>query len=191
MKEAKANRRNFIKASVTTAAGLVVMSALPKETSGAREHLRRVPPGDGQVRKEGTPRETRIRFSVIGINHDHIHSQVGAVARGGGQLVSFYAKEPDLAAAFAKRYPQAQLARNEKEILEDRSIHLILSSTIPEGRAPLGIEVMRHGKDYMSDKPGIISLEQLAEVRRVQPETWSKQAPSGKSSRQRGWARIA
>ncbi len=85
-------------------------------------------------------------------------------------MVSFYAKEPDLASAFAKRYPQAKLARNENEILEDGSFQLILSSTIPEGRAPLGIEVMRHGKDYMSDKPGIISLEQLAEVRRVQKE---------------------
>jgi predicted dehydrogenase len=30
---------------------------------------------------------------------------------------------------------------------------------------------MRHGKDYMSDKPGMTSLEQLAEVRRVQAET--------------------
>jgi len=30
---------------------------------------------------------------------------------------------------------------------------------------------MRHGKDYMADKPGITSLEQLADVRRVQKET--------------------
>ena len=30
--------------------------------------------------------------------------------RGGGELVSFFAKEPDLAAAFAKRFPQAKLA---------------------------------------------------------------------------------
>jgi predicted dehydrogenase len=30
---------------------------------------------------------------------------------------------------------------------------------------------MRHGKDYMSDKPGFTTLEQLAEVRRVQAET--------------------
>ena len=171
MKGAKANRRNFIKASVTTAAGLVVMSALPKETLVAREDSRGRPFSDGLGRQDGFSKQSRIRFSVIGINHDHIHSQVGAVTRGGGQLVSFYAKEPDLAAAFAKRYPQAKLARNENEILEDGSIQLILSSTIPEGRAPLGIEAMRHGKDYMSDKPGIISLEQLAEVRRVQKET--------------------
>jgi predicted dehydrogenase len=30
---------------------------------------------------------------------------------------------------------------------------------------------MQHGKDYMADKPGITSLEQLAEVRRVQKQT--------------------
>jgi predicted dehydrogenase len=30
---------------------------------------------------------------------------------------------------------------------------------------------MQHGKDYMSDKPGIITLEQLADVRRVQAAT--------------------
>ena len=30
---------------------------------------------------------------------------------------------------------------------------------------------MKHGKDYMVDKPGIITLEQLAEVREVQKET--------------------
>ncbi len=30
---------------------------------------------------------------------------------------------------------------------------------------------MQHGKDYMSDKPGFTTLEQLAEARRVQAET--------------------
>lgn len=117
---------------------------------------------------QGAP---RIRFSVIGINHDHIHGQIAAAIRGGGQFVSFYAKEPDLAANFAKRYPQAKQALNEKEILEDNSIQLVVSAAIPVERAPIGIEVMQHNKDYMSDKPGITTLAQLAEVRRVQKET--------------------
>lgn len=112
-----------------------------------------------------------IKFSVIGLNHGHIYGQVEAVTRGGGQLVSFYAKEPELAAAFAKRYPQAKQAKSEKEVLEDKSIQLILSASIPVDRAPLGIQIMRHGKDFMVDKPGIITLEQLAEVRKVQKET--------------------
>ena len=83
----------------------------------------------------------------------------------------FTAKKPELVAAFAKRYPQAKLARSEKEILEDNSIQLIVSASIPVDRAPLGVQVMRHGKDFLVDKPGIVTLEQLAEVRKVQKET--------------------
>lgn len=86
-------------------------------------------------------------------------------------MVNYYAREPELLKAFAKRHPAAKQARSEAEILEDPSIQLVLSASIPEDRAPLGIRVMRHGKDFMSDKPGIISLEQLAEVRQVQRET--------------------
>ena len=89
----------------------------------------------------------RIRFSVIGLNHGHINAQVKATLKGGGEFVSFFAKEPELIAPFAKQFPQAKLARSEKEILEDRSIQLIVSASIPNERAPLGIEAMRHGKD--------------------------------------------
>ena len=112
-----------------------------------------------------------IRFAVIGINHNHINSQVGAVLRGGGELVWLYAKEPELVKGFQTRFPQVKVARSEDEILQDPSIQLVLSSAIPVERAPLGIRVMQHGKDYMADKPGITTIAQLAETRRVQAET--------------------
>jgi predicted dehydrogenase len=96
---------------------------------------------------------------------------VDAVTRGGGQMVSFYAKEANLVAEFSKRYPQAKLAESQQEILEDNSIQLIMSSGIPVERAPLGIEVMKHGKDYLVDKPGITQLKQLAAVKKVQQAT--------------------
>jgi predicted dehydrogenase len=115
--------------------------------------------------------DPRIKFSVIGINHNHINSMTEAVIRGGGQLVSLYAKEANLIADFTKKFPQVKLAASENEILEDKSIQLILSSIIPEQRAGVGIRAMQHGKDYMSDKPGITSLEQLAQVRRIQKQT--------------------
>jgi predicted dehydrogenase len=118
--------------------------------------------------RQGAP---RIRFSVIGLNHSHIYSQTDAVLRGGGELAFMYAKEPDLAAAFLKRFPQAKPARSESEVLEDRSTQLVVSAAIPDERAPLGIRVMQHEKDYMADKPGITTLEQLAEVRKVQART--------------------
>lgn len=155
MKESQPNRRKFIKASANTAAGVAAVSMLPKNSLGAQE----------------VAKAPRIKFSAIGLNHSHIYGQVGAVERGGGELVSFFATEPDLIAAFSKRFPRAKLARDEKEILEDRSIQLVVSASIPDERAPLGIRVMEHGKDYMADKPGITSLEQLSEVRRVQKST--------------------
>jgi predicted dehydrogenase len=114
---------------------------------------------------------SKIKFAVIGLNHGHIYGQTRAVIRGGGELVSFYALEPDLIAAYQKQFPQAKLARSKAEILEDKSISLIVSASIPNERAPLGIEVMRHGKDFLVDKPGITTLEQLAQVRRVQQQT--------------------
>lgn len=113
----------------------------------------------------------RLRFAVIGMNHGHIYGMTEAVTRGGGELASFYAPEPELVTAFSKRYPQANLAKSEKEILEDKSIQVVLSAGIPVDRAPLGIKVMKHGKDYLVDKPGITTLAQLAEVRKVQQET--------------------
>ncbi len=112
-----------------------------------------------------------IRFAVIGVNHAHINSQVDAVLRGGGELAWVHAKEPDLVATFSKRFPQARQARSEAEILEDPSIQLVLSAAIPDERAPLGIRVMQHGKDYMADKPGITTIEQLDQVRRVQTQS--------------------
>ncbi|WP_162053483.1 Gfo/Idh/MocA family protein [Pontibacter pamirensis] len=170
MKSSQSERRKFIRDTVTTAAGLAMFSALPHEALASPEYLVSKPLGE-QETSSGNTAAPRIRFSVIGINHGHIYGQVEAVKRGGGEFISYYAKEPDLVAAFAKRFPEAKLVRNEKEILEDNSIHLVLSSIIPDERAPLGIRVMRHGKDYMADKPGITTLEQLAEVRRVQKET--------------------
>jgi predicted dehydrogenase len=115
--------------------------------------------------------QARIRFSAIGLNHGHIYGQVEALIGGGGELVSFFAKESDLAARFSSRYPQARLVSSEQEILEDPKIHLVTSASIPNERAPLGIRVMRHGKDYLSDKPAFTTLDQLGETRLVQAET--------------------
>src|SRR6185436_10355753 len=82
-----------------------------------------------------------------------------------------FAPEPDLAAAFAKRYPKVAQAASARAILESDKIQLVASAGIPNERAALGIEVMRHGKDFLSDKPGMTTLQQLASVRKVQAET--------------------
>jgi predicted dehydrogenase len=112
-----------------------------------------------------------VRFSAIGINHNHIYGMARLLLRAGAEFVSFYAPEPDLVAEFQQAFPQARLTSSAQEILQDPTIQMILTSGIASERAPLGIQVMKHGKDFMSDKPGFTTLEQLAEVRRVQAET--------------------
>ncbi|MBO0931251.1 Gfo/Idh/MocA family protein [Fibrella aquatilis] len=154
------NRRQFIQQSMASAAGLV---ALPEMALSASPKSPSIP-----ITYTGA---TRMRFSVIGINHGHIYSMVKALLRNGGELISVYAVEPDLLAAFTKEFPQAKVARSQAEILDDKSIQLIASSAIPAERAVIGMAAMRHGKDVMVDKPGITSLEQLAEVKKVQRET--------------------
>jgi predicted dehydrogenase len=64
-----------------------------------------------------------------------------------------------------------KVARSEDEILQDASIQLICSAAVPDLRAPLGVRAMRHGKDFLSDKPAITTLKQLSDVRRAVQET--------------------
>ncbi len=112
-----------------------------------------------------------VRFAVIGVNHGHIDGMVGHLLRAGAEFATWYAPEPELAAAFGSRFDGMPGADGEAQILEDDSIDLILSASIASDRAPLGVRAMRHGKDFIADKPGMTSLAQLEEVRRVQAET--------------------
>jgi len=117
-----------------------------------------------------SPRHS-IRFAVCGISHDHIYGMISAVQRGGGTLVAAHGAEPDKLAAFRKRYPDIKYVADEQQILDDPTIQLVLTSRIPSERAPFGIQVMRRGKDFLSDKPAITTLDQLADVRKAVAET--------------------
>jgi predicted dehydrogenase len=117
------------------------------------------------------PGEKPVRFGVIGLNHNHIYGMTDLLLDAGGELAAFFAPEPELVAEFARRYPQAPRARSAEEILESSSIDLIASASIPDERAGLGVSAMRHGKDYLTDKPGFTTLDQLAQARAVQRET--------------------
>jgi predicted dehydrogenase len=112
-----------------------------------------------------------IKFAVIGINHNHIYGQVDLMLRAGAEFVGFFAAEDDLAQEFAATYPEAQRFDDRRRILEDQSIPLVLTAAVPGDRAEIALAAMRHGKDVMSDKPGMTTFGQLAELRAVQAET--------------------
>ncbi|HZP05280.1 MAG TPA: Gfo/Idh/MocA family oxidoreductase [Terracidiphilus sp.] len=165
-------RREFLKrASWIGSAGSMAMMGLPESAMGLAGvrgaiHEEAVAPA-----QTDEPPKHHIRFAVCGMSHDHIYGMIGAVQRGGGEMVAAWGSEEDKLAAFKKRFPDVKIAATQDEILNDSSIQLVLSSQVPNERAALAVRAMTHGKDFLSDKPGMTTLEQLEEVRRTIAET--------------------
>jgi predicted dehydrogenase len=162
------NRRAFISSLGTSGAALAAWpaGALPPARAGRPVRHER-----SRAKAQAAATRPPVAFAAIGLNHSHVYSQVETVIAHGGTLAAVYAKEPELVAAFTKRYPGVKVARSEQEILDDTAIRLVVSAAIPNERGPLGIRVMQAGKDFMADKPGVTTLAQLADVRRVQAQT--------------------
>lgn len=119
------------------------------------------------------PDKPRIRFAVLGINHEHIFRMVQAVRDGGGELAMIFAQDPDPThgARFLRDNAGVKLAREERELLEAPDIPLVVSAVRPAQRAQTGIRVMRAGKDFLADKGGFLNLEDLAQAKRVQADS--------------------
>jgi predicted dehydrogenase len=115
---------------------------------------------------------------VIGLDHYHIMSMTAAIKRGGGECAYVYAYGNDAKqlADFKTQHGDVPVAASIDQILNDKSIQLVAAAPIPDQRTPLGLKVMAAGKDYLSDKPGIITLAQLAQVRAAVKSTGRKYA---------------
>jgi predicted dehydrogenase len=167
MRKQGLNRRNFLK----TMGGAGALAAAPAAAFGAGLEASLAEPGNWvhevvPAVEQEKPKYS-IKFAVCGISHDHIYGMIGAVQRGGGVLTKVYGTEPDKIATFRKRFPDVSWAASEEEILHDSSVQLVMTSTVPALRAKLGIRAMKAGKDFLSDKPGVTSLNDLAEIRRT------------------------
>ena len=170
MKKDRLDRRTFIEGIARSAA---VMSALPKDVFGMSAAPRHViHEAAGQATTPTTQAKPKIKFAVIGINHAHINSQVerGASRRRRAGVGLREGAGPGGGLRQALPAGEASRAARTRSSRTRRSSSCS-APAIPDERAPLGIRVMQHGKDYMADKPGITTLEQLAEVRRVQAQT--------------------
>lgn len=129
---------------------------------------------------QGKPRPVvapgEFAFAAIGLDHGHIYGQCNGLIEAGADLVAVYDPDPAKVAAFVKTYPQARVVQSEQEILQDARVKLVASAAVPCDRGPLGVRVMRHGKDYFTDKCPFTTLAQLAEAREVVAQTGQKYA---------------
>lgn len=113
-------------------------------------------------------------IGVSGLAHGHIFGMCGALINAGATLKSVYESDPKLIASFLKRYPNVKVVDTEDEILNDPEIDLVASADIPVERAGVIQRAMRAGKDVFVDKAPVISLEQLADVKKCVKETGKK-----------------
>jgi predicted dehydrogenase len=117
------------------------------------------------------------RFAAIGLDHRHVYDMTDGLLTAGAECVGYNSDttDPRVLAGFRKRFPQVPEASRER-LLDDPSIDFIVLSSVPCDRAAIAIEAMRRGKDIMSDKPGVATVEQLDAVRRAVLDTgrlWS------------------
>ncbi|WP_067935638.1 Gfo/Idh/MocA family protein [Alicyclobacillus kakegawensis] len=115
-------------------------------------------------------------FAAVGLDHGHIYGMCNGLLEAGGELKWVYDEDEEKVQAFQRTYPSARAARSVQEVLQDASVHLVASAKVPADRAPLGIQVMRHGKDYFTDKPPLTTLDQVRQVREAVAETGRKYA---------------
>ncbi|HVF65327.1 MAG TPA: Gfo/Idh/MocA family oxidoreductase [Casimicrobiaceae bacterium] len=111
----------------------------------------------------------RLKFAAIGLDHRHIYDQVQSLVDAGAQCVGYWTDgTPKTLDGFVKRFPELPRVDDRRRLLDDPSIRLITCAAIPCDRAMHAVEAMRAGKDFMVDKPGVTTFDQLDEVRGVQ-----------------------
>jgi predicted dehydrogenase len=115
--------------------------------------------------------EQPIRFAIIGLDHDHAYNHVRMLQAAGAELAAYYSDKPEQVAEFKRSCPDVPLASSMAAILEDPKIEVIGGSAMPAERAAISMKAMQYGKDVLADKPAVTTLEQLAEIQRVQRET--------------------
>src|SRR5690606_35498082 len=105
-----------------------------------------------------------IKFAVIGLDHRHVYHLIEELLRAGAVCAGYWTQtsDPKVLEGVRERFPALSEFDDRAALLEDASIDLIVTAAIPSERAAIAVEAMRHGKDVLTDKPGITDYAQLA-----------------------------
>ncbi|MBV9490410.1 MAG: Gfo/Idh/MocA family oxidoreductase [Verrucomicrobia bacterium] len=115
-----------------------------------------------------------FKFAALALDHGHIYGQCNGLIKAGADLHWVFDPDPAKVESFRKTFPQAQAARSIEDVLDDPEIQLVAAAAVPCDRGPLGVQVMRAGKHYFTDKTPFTELRQFEEARRVAAETGKK-----------------
>jgi predicted dehydrogenase len=114
-----------------------------------------------------------ITFAVIGIDHRHVFHLIEGLLDAGATCAGFLSStsDPRVRDGVRSRFPQLREVGSADELLQNPAVDLIVTAGVPSERAGIAITAMQHGKDVLTDKPGVVSAEQLAQVEATVRET--------------------
>src|SRR3954471_10223929 len=114
-----------------------------------------------------------MRFAAVGLDYRHIYHMVGGLLEAGLTCAGYWPQtsDPRVLAGLRERFPGLAAVEDRDALLHDPAIDVICCAAIPRDRAAIAIEAMRHGKDVMVDKPGIIVADAFGAVQRAVAET--------------------
>jgi len=115
-----------------------------------------------------------FQFAAACLDHGHIYGMCNGLLEAGGTLKWVYDPDPQKVAQFVKAFPEVIPAESLEQILFDPEVKLVAGAAIPSKRSELGIQVMKAGKDYFTDKAPFTSMKQLEEAKEVVKQTRQK-----------------
>jgi len=113
-------------------------------------------------------------IAAVALDHGHINGMCNGLVEAGATLKWVYDRDPAKAEAFKKLFPEVMIAKSEEEVLNDPEVKLVCSAAETWKRCELGVRVMKHGKDYFTDKAPLTTLEQLELAKKTVKETGKK-----------------
>ena len=114
----------------------------------------------------------KLRFAAIGLDHRHIYHLIGENIAAGAECAGYcpHTSDPKVVEGVRERFP-ALPAVERGRLFDDPTIDFVVTAAIPVDRAGIAVRAMKAGKDVIADKPGAISLDQVAEIEAVAAET--------------------
>lgn len=113
-----------------------------------------------------------FRFAALGLDHRHIYGMAQGMIDVGCTFAGYWTDgEPQPLAGFRKRFPDVPRFAEIDALLDDPAIRLVLIASPPAERARLSLQAMQSGKDVMLDKPGCLSISELAEIEKAITDT--------------------
>lgn len=124
------------------------------------------------------PPEPPVRFAAVGLDHSHVFGQIAGLIGAGAELVAVSSDDltTDVAREVQRRYADVPVVADPSELIGRDDVDLVVTAAVPDRRAAIAVDALRSGKDVVADKPGCVTLDELAAVRAAVAESgrfWS------------------